>query len=108
LAFLLALLAFFDRARLLESILEPSKVIEPAYVTHLVETRAGVVHAGLLVRRTGAEVVLRDAQGKVVTIPARDVEAVVPQPKSLMPELLVRDLTAQEVADLLAFLSSLR
>jgi hypothetical protein len=25
-----------------------------------------------------------------------------------MPELLVRDLTAQEVADLLAFLSSLR
>jgi putative heme-binding domain-containing protein len=98
----------YDRARLLESILEPSKVIEPAYVTHLVETRAGVVHAGLLVRRTGTEVVLRDAQGKVVTIPARDVEAVVPQPKSLMPELLVRDLTAQEVADLLAFLSSLR
>jgi hypothetical protein len=31
-----------------------------------------------------------------------------PQPKSLMPELLLRDLTAELAADLLAFLASLR
>jgi putative heme-binding domain-containing protein len=98
----------YDRAKLLESILEPSKTIEPAYVAHLVATKSGAVYSGLLVRKSDAEVVLKDAQGKIVTVPARELEDVAAQPKSLMPELLVRDLTAQEVADLLEFLGSLR
>ena len=34
--------------------------------------------------------------------------ALVPQSRSLMPELLLRDLTAQQVADLLEFMASLR
>ena len=57
---------------------------------------------------TTIQIQLKDAQGKIVTVPARELEDVSPQPKSLMPELLVRDLTAQEVADLLEFLGSLR
>jgi hypothetical protein len=36
------------------------------------------------------------------------VERFVPQPKSLMPELLLRDLTAEQAADLLEFLSGLK
>ena len=35
------------------------------------------------------------------------IEQLVPQRQSLMPDLLVRDLTAQEVADLLVYLDSL-
>ena len=34
--------------------------------------------------------------------------ALVAQQKSLMPELLLRELTAQQVADLLAYLESLK
>jgi hypothetical protein len=37
-----------------------------------------------------------------------EVEMLVPQPKSLMPELLLRDMTPQQAADLLAYLSSLK
>src|SRR5262249_8004988 len=33
-----------DRARILESILEPSKSIEPQYIQYLVETKDGQVH----------------------------------------------------------------
>ncbi|GIS59578.1 MAG: hypothetical protein CM1200mP2_18030 [Planctomycetaceae bacterium] len=33
---------------------------------------------------------------------------IVAQPKSLMPELLVKDMTAQQLANLLAFLESLK
>jgi hypothetical protein len=36
------------------------------------------------------------------------VEQLVPQSRSLMPELLLRDLTAQQVADLLEFMATLR
>jgi putative heme-binding domain-containing protein len=97
-----------ERANILESILDPSKVIEPAYTTHLVETSNGTVYSGLLVSKSAKEVVLKDAQGRITAVPAQTVESIVPQRVSLMPELLLRDMTAREVADLLEFLGSLR
>lgn len=96
------------RAQLLESLLEPSKLIEPKYVTHLVETDDGRILTGLLLSRDENEVVLKDAQDKVSRIPTKQIEQLVPQRQSLMPDLLFRDMTAQQVADLLAYLSSLR
>jgi uncharacterized repeat protein (TIGR03806 family) len=96
------------RVQLLESILEPSKLIEPKYVTYLVETDDGRILTGLLVQKNDDEVVLKDAQDKVIRIPTKKIEQLVPQRQSLMPELLLRDMTAQQVADLLAYLSSLK
>jgi putative heme-binding domain-containing protein len=97
-----------DRAKLLESILEPSKAIEPRFVTWVIETTAGKVYSGLLVRRDANEFVIKDAQNKMHQFNAADIETAVPQQKSLMPELLLRDMTAQQVADLLAYLESLK
>lgn len=96
------------REQLLESVLEPSKQIDPKYVTYLAETVGGHIYTGLLAARTEAEVVLKDAQDKLSRIPTKDIEQLVPQRQSLMPDLLVRDMTAQQVADLLAYLSSLK
>jgi len=98
----------YDRAQLLETILEPSKRIEPQFVTYLIETVQGRVLSGLLVKKTEKEIVLKTAQNKVVRIPVDDVELMTPQQKSIMPELLLQDMTAEQVADLLAFLSSLK
>jgi hypothetical protein len=44
----------------------------------------------------------------VIRIPSQHIEQLVPQRQSLMPDLLVRDMTAQQVADLLTYLSSLK
>jgi putative heme-binding domain-containing protein len=96
------------REQLLESILEPSKRIEPKYVSYLVETHDGQVLTGLLVSKTEKDVVLRDSQGKVTDLSASQVEQLVPQGQSLMPEMLLRDLTAQQASDLLAYLVSLK
>lgn len=98
----------YDRAQLLESILEPSKFIEPKYVTYLVETKDGQVLSGLLTERTDSEIVLKDAQNKTLRIPLSNVEQLVPQQQSLMPELLLRDMTPRQVADLLEYLGSLK
>jgi putative heme-binding domain-containing protein len=97
-----------DKPKLLESILEPSKTIDPQFVSHLVETASGEVHCGLLVRQTDAETVLKLADGKEFAIPAAEIDRSVPQQKSLMPELLLRDMTAQQAADLLEFLANLK
>lgn len=98
----------YPRADLLESILEPSKRIEAKYLTYLVETKQGRVLTGLLISKDQSEVVLRDAANMLIRIPAEEVEQLATQQQSLMPELLLRDMTAQQVADLLAYLGSLK
>jgi putative heme-binding domain-containing protein len=93
---------------LLTHLLEPSKLIEPKYVAYVLESTDGRVWTGLLVERTETEVLLRTAQNQPIRLKTDEIEVLVPQPKSLMPELLLRDLTPQQAADLLAYLSSLR
>jgi uncharacterized repeat protein (TIGR03806 family) len=96
------------RGQILESLLEPSKSIEPQYVAYLLETTDGKVYTGLLGSKSDTEVVLKVVGDKEVRVPAAKVERLAPQPKSLMPELLLRDLTAEQAADLLEFLSGLK
>jgi len=96
------------RVQLLESLLEPSKLIDPKYITYLVETDDGRILSGILLNKDDLEVVLKDAQDVVSRLPTKRIEQLVPQRQSLMPDLLLRDMTAQQVADLLAFLASLQ
>ncbi len=96
-----------NRVQLLQSILQPSQRIDPQYVTYLVETDDGKLLTGLLLKKAADHIVLKDAQNKQIRISREQIEQLVAQPQSLMPELLVRDMTAQQVADLLAYLSSL-
>ena len=100
--------AKYNKAALLDQILEPSKTIDPQFVTHLLETKDGRIVTGLVVEKGVQDVALKDAQGKTIRVPHTEVEKLVPQSRSLMPELLLRDLTAQQVADLLEFMASLR
>ncbi len=97
-----------NATQLLESILEPSKVIDPSFQSYLVATVDGQIQSGLLVRRDEQVVVLKNAANEEISIESESIEQMVPQGVSLMPELLVRDMTAQQVADLIAFLSTLK
>jgi putative heme-binding domain-containing protein len=94
------------REDLLESILEPSRRIEPQFAAYVVNTQDGRSFLGLLVKRDEAGVVLRDAQNKEVVVKAKNVAEVRPSRVSLMPEGQLAGLTAQEAADLLDYLVS--
>ena len=48
------------------------------------------------------------AEARAIRIPIDNVEEIVPQKKSIMPDRMLRDMAAQEAADLLAYLVSLR
>jgi hypothetical protein len=52
--------------------------------------------------------VLKLADAKEVRLAATKVQRLVPQLSSLMPDLLLRDLTAQQAADLVEYLASLK
>ena len=63
------------REDLLDSILDPSRRIEPQFVSYNVETKAGRQATGLLIKRDLAEVVLRDAQNQEVRLTSRRRDA---------------------------------
>jgi putative heme-binding domain-containing protein len=97
-----------SRDALLHILLDPSRRIEPQFVAYSVETIGGRHTTGLLVKRDAAEVVLRDAQNQEVRLPAADVARMAVSRVSLMPDGLLRELTAQQAADLLEFLATRR
>ena len=96
------------RADLLESILEPSRRVEPAFQSYLLKTETGKSATGLLLSRTDREVVLKGADGKEVRVAAGEIESLTPSRTSLMPNALMADLTPQQAADLLEYLVSLK
>ncbi len=88
-----------------ESLLQPSKVIKKGFETQKVLTKKGTVVSGLLVKETPKSVVLRDANGQAVTIAASDVLKRVQDTTSLMPQGLVNQLASrQEFLDLVRYL----
>lgn len=97
-----------SKAQLLDSILQPSKEIDPKFSSHAVLTEDGLVVTGLKVEENKDVLILRQADGKDVRISKADLASLKIQPQSLMPTGLAGEMTAQELADLLAFLGSLR
>lgn len=97
----------YARDALLQTILEPSKAIAPEFIPYLLETKEGLIHAGFVIEQTDKQVVLKDAKEQLHRFARDEVESIERQEKSLMPELVLRDVTPQDAADLLAFLTSL-
>jgi putative heme-binding domain-containing protein len=98
----------YTREELLAQLIEPSRRIDPPYQTYRAETTDGRTFVGLLQTQSADEVVLRTAQNQDMTVRREQIEALELQSVSLMPDRLLSELTAQEAADLLAFLQSLR
>jgi putative heme-binding domain-containing protein len=96
------------KRQILESLLDPSRDIDAKYAAYLVQMEDGRQLTGLIVAKDFQSLTIRDAQGKDTRVPLADVAAQMPSKKSLMPDHLLRDLTAEQAADLLAYLASLR
>jgi putative heme-binding domain-containing protein len=90
---------------LLESLLSPSRRVEPKYAAYLVQTADGRSLTGLMIKRDQSSLVLRDAEGKEILVAAENVEELRPLRTSLMPEGQLAGLTPQQAVDLLAYLA---
>ena len=95
-----------SREHLLESLLEPSRRVEPAYQSYLVTAHDGRTFTALITRKDATAVVLKDAENRETTLSPADIDTLRPARDSLMPAGLLADFTPQQAADLLAFLAS--
>ena len=93
-------------AKILESILDPSKEIKEGYQTFVAATASGQVYSGLKVKDEPGSIVLRDVEGRDITLPRDEIDELSASKKSLMPDGVVAQLSFQEFVDLVAFLKS--
>jgi len=98
----------YSPAEILENLLDPSLKIDDKYAAYTLFTVDGKVHTGLITERTDEFIVVKQAGGQTVTIKAEEIDELTRQPKSIMPDHLLKDLSAREAADLLAFLDGLQ
>lgn len=95
----------FQRKEILESIVFPSHVISDQYASKSVVTNDGLIYTGLVAPSGDDAVTILQASGEKVAISRDDIAETRPSRKSAMPEGLLNQLTLEEVADLLAYLS---
>ena len=76
-------------------------------MTQLVLTTDGRLTTGMLESESPTEIVLRTADNKQVVMARDDIDSIETSDQSLMPKFLLRDMTAQQAADLLTYLRSL-
>ena len=93
---------------LLEAIVLPSASFARGYEPFTAVTTGGRVHTGVITRETSDAIYLFSTDRVESRLPRDDVETLVQSSVSIMPEGMDAQLSRQELADLLAFLQSLR
>jgi len=101
----LAALANKSPEYLLTSILDPSKEVDSRYIEYLATTKAGRTFTGILASETATSVTLKGQEGKELVLLRADLEDLQSTGKSLMPEGLEKDLSKQDLADVMAYVA---
>lgn len=92
---------------IVESILLPSKDIDPQYESVQAVTAQGRIIKGLRVNETNFSLQLREENGRFHSLLKRDLETYQVLKTSLMPENIGEQLTVKQFHDLFAFLMTL-
>ena len=105
---LTAISSRFGRKEILESILEPSKVVSDQYQNEVFRTISGKTVTGRVVDETAKSIAVQPdpLSPERVTIAKDDLESRTASKLSPMPANLADVLTQDEILDLLAFLES--
>ncbi len=101
----LAALTAYTVPALVESILDPNRVVDERYQSYTALTVDGLAHAGILAGETATSITLVEQQGNSRTLLRADLDSLQNSGKSLMPEGLERELSPQGVGDLIAYLA---
>lgn len=91
---------------LLRHVMQPSLKIDEPFAAYTVVVDDGRVVTGLAIEQTENEVVLKTLERQVVRVARKNIEEMRKSEKSLMPDRVLSDLTAQEAADLFEYIRS--
>ncbi|MFC5456662.1 neutral/alkaline non-lysosomal ceramidase N-terminal domain-containing protein [Prosthecobacter fluviatilis] len=95
-----------DAEKLLNSILDPSAIIEPGFMAYHCTLKNGEQLYGVIATETSASLTLKMAGNMTKSVLRSDIEKLQSTGASLMPEGLEAALTQQSLADLIAYLQT--
>lgn len=98
-------MAVHTKEHLLTDILDPTRSVEGNFKAYTVVTTAGQVLTGLLASESRTAIELFDVEGKKQTVLRADIDQLVASSKSLMPEGFEKQLTRQDLTNVLEFLT---
>lgn len=92
---------------LLIAILDPSREAQANYNTYTIVTEQGKLFTGIIAAETATSYTIRRAEGKQDVILRNNVDTLLSNGVSLMPNGLEKEVNTQQMADLLAFIKTL-
>ena len=95
-------------ADLLIAILDPNREAQPNFNTYTVITENGRIYNGIIVAEAAGSITLRRAEARQDVILRSTIETLASTGVSLMPEGLEKDLSPQNIADVIAFVQSIK
>jgi putative membrane-bound dehydrogenase-like protein len=98
-------MAVHPKSHLLVEILDPSRSVEGNYRQYVVTTKSGRVVPGLLASETRTTVEILDAEANRHMIQREDIDEIQTSNKSLMPEGFEKQLSKDDLVNLLEFLT---
>jgi len=103
-----AVAKIYDRAALTESILKPNAKMAQGFESAWIKTKKGEQLEGFVTREGGDNLDLRNIAGQTVLIEKADIAERGHREQSMMPEGLLNAFTPSELANLLAWMESLK
>lgn len=100
--------AKFSREYLVESILQPGKVVAQGFQTVSLGMKDGSQHLGFVTGEADGVITIRNIAGQSALLKRADVREEKHLPQSMMPEGLAGPLTPEEFASLIEYLVSLK
>jgi putative membrane-bound dehydrogenase-like protein len=94
-------------ADLLIAVLDPNREAQPNFTNYTLVTLAGKVITGMIASETANSVTLRRAEGKQDIVLRSNIESLTSSGKTLMPEGLEKDVTPQQLADVISFVRTI-
>ncbi|MEO2029204.1 MAG: PVC-type heme-binding CxxCH protein [Fuerstiella sp.] len=97
-----------SEADLLLAILDPNREAQPNFNTYTVVTEQGRSFNGIIAAETANSITLKRAEAKQDVVLRSNIEELIASGVSLMPEGLEKDLKPQDLADVIAFVKSIK
>ncbi len=93
---------------LLTQILDPNREVQPNYIDYVITLDDGRVVTGLIAAESPTSLTIKRAENVQETILRQNIEEISSTAKSLMPEGLEKNISRQDISDLIAYLLRLK
>lgn len=93
---------------ILLSVLDPNRDVQPQYLNYVIVTDDGLSKTGMIAAETATSITLKRAEDESDTVLRANIDEMVNTGLSIMPEGLEKQLTKQDMADVIAYLMGLK